>query len=165
MASEAIFLRTLARVLDYEGGYVNDSADAGGETNFGISKRSYPDVNIRLLTSRDAASIYRRDFWLKPGFDKLPDEIAGAVFDVGVNMGCREAVILLQDALTLCGHRVFADGFVGPQTIAATLAADPLALIGTYRWRVVTHYLDIANAHPAQQKFLGGWLHRACSLA
>lgn len=165
MASEAIFLHTLARVLDYEGGYVNDPADPGGETNFGITKRSYPDIDIRSLTSLRAGAIYREDYWRKPRFDQLPDEIAGAVFDIGVNMGPREATILLQDALILCGHRVTADGVIGPQTITATLAAEPFTLIGTYRWRVVTHYLDIVAAKPSSRKFLGGWLRRACSLA
>lgn len=165
MASDIVFQHALARVLDMEGGYSNDPADAGGETNFGISKRSYPEVDIRRLTSLDAAAIYRRDFWLKPGFDKLPDEIAGAVFDIGVNTGPRASAIMLQDALTLCGQRCVADGIVGRATTAACLAAEPFALIGTFRWRVVTHYLDIANAHPAQQKFLSGWLRRACSLA
>ena len=30
-----------------EGGYVNDPADPGGETRYGISKRAHPDVDIK----------------------------------------------------------------------------------------------------------------------
>ena len=37
-------------VLHHEGGYVNDPKDPGGETNFGIAKRSHPDVDIKNLT-------------------------------------------------------------------------------------------------------------------
>ena len=37
------FERAVARVLSDEGGYVDNPADPGGETNFGISKREYPD--------------------------------------------------------------------------------------------------------------------------
>ena len=37
-------------VLHHEGGYVNDPDDPGGETNFGIAKRSHPDVDIANLT-------------------------------------------------------------------------------------------------------------------
>ena len=36
-------------VLEHEGGYVNDPKDPGGETNFGIAKRSHPDVDIKNL--------------------------------------------------------------------------------------------------------------------
>ena len=44
-----------------EGGYVNHPDDKGGETNFGISKRSYPTLNIRTLTRDDAMQINHRD--------------------------------------------------------------------------------------------------------
>ena len=37
-------------VLEHEGGYVNDPDDPGGETNFGVAKRSHPDVDIANLT-------------------------------------------------------------------------------------------------------------------
>ena len=33
--------------LDHEGGYVHDPTDLGGETNYGIAKRFYPDVDIK----------------------------------------------------------------------------------------------------------------------
>ena len=36
--------------LHHEGGYVHDPKDLGGETNFGIAKRFYPDVDIKNLT-------------------------------------------------------------------------------------------------------------------
>ncbi len=34
-----------SRIIASEGGYTNNPADPGGETKFGISKRSYPDVD------------------------------------------------------------------------------------------------------------------------
>ena len=40
----------IEQVLHHEGGYVNDPTDLGGETNFGITKRFYPDVDIKNLT-------------------------------------------------------------------------------------------------------------------
>ena len=45
-------------VLHHEGGYVNDPDDPGGETNFGIAKRSHPDVDIKNLTKDGAKEIY-----------------------------------------------------------------------------------------------------------
>uniref|UniRef100_UPI0039E582BF glycosyl hydrolase 108 family protein n=1 Tax=Klebsiella pneumoniae TaxID=573 RepID=UPI0039E582BF len=53
----------IGRVLGHEGGYVNDPRDPGGETQFGISKRAYPNVDIKGLTRETAISIYKRDFW------------------------------------------------------------------------------------------------------
>ncbi len=44
--------------LDHEGGYVHDPKDLGGETNFGIAKRFYPDVDIKNLTKESAKEIY-----------------------------------------------------------------------------------------------------------
>ena len=44
------FDKIIEVVLEHEGGYVNDPADAGGETRYGISKRAYPDENIKELT-------------------------------------------------------------------------------------------------------------------
>ena len=48
-----------------EGGYVNDPIDKGGETKYGISKRSYPNLDIKNLTKEQAREIYYKDFWLK----------------------------------------------------------------------------------------------------
>ena len=40
------FDEIIDNVLESEGGYVNDKDDAGGETNMGISKKAYPDLDI-----------------------------------------------------------------------------------------------------------------------
>ena len=47
--------------LEHEGGYVHDPSDLGGETNFGIAKRFYPDVDIKNLTKEGAKEIYKKD--------------------------------------------------------------------------------------------------------
>jgi len=41
------FLKAVEMVLAHEGGYVNDPNDPGGETKYGISKRSYPSTATR----------------------------------------------------------------------------------------------------------------------
>ena len=48
----------IERVLVHEGGYVNDPRDPGGETKYGIAKRSYPGVDIRNLTRAQAVGIW-----------------------------------------------------------------------------------------------------------
>ena len=54
------FNEIIEKVLEHEGGYVNDPHDAGGETNYGIAKRWYPNVDIKNLTKEQAKKIYKR---------------------------------------------------------------------------------------------------------
>lgn len=87
-------------VLKAEGGYVNDPHDPGGETNFGISKRSYPHLNIKALTVDDAKTIYHRDFWLPNGCENLAAGMDLLVFDTAVNMGSGAAQRLRASSTT-----------------------------------------------------------------
>ena len=63
--------------LEHEGGYVHDPKDLGGETNFGIAGRFYPDVDIKNLTKEGAKDIYKKDYWDKNKVDDLPDIVKG----------------------------------------------------------------------------------------
>lgn len=74
-------------VIGEEGGYVNDPHDPGGETKFGISKRAYPNLDIKNLTLEDAKAIYKRDYWDVMGCDALSWEMALIAFDAAVNQG------------------------------------------------------------------------------
>lgn len=71
----------------WEGGYVNDPDDPGGETNFGISKRSFPDVDIKNLTKDEAKEIYREHFWNPIAGDARPYPEALVVMDFAVHSG------------------------------------------------------------------------------
>jgi len=82
-------------VLKWEGGYSNDPNDPGGETKFGISKRSYPELDISKLTLKQAKEIYYQNYWLKAGCDTLPYPFNIVVFDTSVNMGKRRALEIL----------------------------------------------------------------------
>lgn len=111
------FERALTIILREEGGYVNDPNDPGGETNFGISKRQYPDVDIKNLTHEQVAAIYKRDYWDKVKGDEIPWPLCLFVFDAAVNQGCDAkanyaAQKLLQKALD-----VAQDGILGPATM------------------------------------------------
>jgi len=92
------FNKAVEFVLKHEGGYSNDPHDAGGETNYGISKRAYPNVDIKNLTRDQAIEIYKRDYW-----DKLPNTLPAAVhcvlFDCAVNAGIGRALRILQAAI------------------------------------------------------------------
>jgi len=97
------------RLLGNEGGYVNDPNDPGGETNWGISKRSYPQLDIRNLSRDDAKVIYKRDFWQRISADALPGSVAFQLFDFAVNSGIETAVRAFQRSLGVAD-----DGHWGP---------------------------------------------------
>ena len=118
------FERCLAHVLASEGGYVHHPHDPGGETNFGISKRSYPKEDIRNMTRARAGEIYRRDYWDAVHGDDLPAGLDLVAFDSAVNSGVSRGAKWLQEALG-----VTADGKIGPQTLAAARQAHPVAVI------------------------------------
>jgi lysozyme family protein len=109
-----IFKTSLDLVLKHEGGYVDHPSDPGGETKYGISKRAYPDVDIKNLTVEQAGEIYYKDYWCKLQCDSLPEPVALMVFDAAVNMGVRRAARQLQRASIAAP-----DGVVGPMTIRA----------------------------------------------
>ena len=69
-------------VLKHEGGYVNDKNDPGGETRYGISKRAYPDLDIKNLTISQATEIYKKDYWVKGKCDKVPPKLRLIYFDI-----------------------------------------------------------------------------------
>lgn len=105
------------RLIGHEGGYVNDPRDPGGETKWGISKRAYPNVDIKALTREDARKIYFRDFWQRLSANILPDGVAFQLFDFAVNSGIETAVRYLQRAVGAAD-----DGHWGPIS-QATLEA------------------------------------------
>ena len=138
-----------------EGGYVNDERDPGGETNFGISKRAYPHIDIKALTRETAMAIYRRDYWDTVRADELPPIIAIAAFDAAVNQGRDAAVRLLQRAVG-----VVTDGQLGPVTLKAVREADPDDLLVEYLgWRA-RRYHGTYNA----DTFFRGWMNRLLRL-
>lgn len=89
-------------VVGVEGGYVNNPADPGGETKYGISKRSYPTLDIANLTLDDAKAIYKRDYWDPLNLDNELYPIALLLFDAAVNQGMTFAHTLPRD-LTAIG--------------------------------------------------------------
>lgn len=84
-------------VIGVEGGYVNNPADPGGETKYGITKRSYPNLDIANLTLDDAKAIYLRDYWSPLNLDSAPYSVALLLFDAAVNQGLTYAHSLPQD--------------------------------------------------------------------
>lgn len=97
------FGRCVDWILKWEGGYVNDPADPGGETHWGISKRSYPDLDIRNLTKQEAIEIYRKDYWEASRSNTFPWPLCLVHFNASVNTGIYRASTFLEEA----GHNPY----------------------------------------------------------
>jgi lysozyme family protein len=122
----------IRKILEHEGGYVNHPDDPGGATNKGITiatfrryiKRNGTIADLKALTTQQAVDVYKAQYWDKVRADDLPSGVDYTVADFAVNSGPSRAAKYLQDALG-----VTQDGAIGPDTMAAALAADPKALI------------------------------------
>ena len=88
---KAAFKQAIDFTLKWEGGYVHHKDDPGGETKYGISKRSYPRLDIKKLTKDTAREIYYRDYWLPAKCDKKPYPVNCIHFDAAVNVGVSRA--------------------------------------------------------------------------
>lgn len=151
------FARALEVVLHHEGGYVNHPSDPGGETIYGISRRSHPDVWAKgRPTLEDAKRIYHRDYWLPIKADAMPFPVALMMFDAAVNAGNRRAAILLQRAL-----RVTADGSIGPVTLAAANRADTRTLVNHIAAERIVFNSGLSN----WGSFGLGWSRRVVDVA
>ena len=128
----AIIEDVLNHILKNEGGYVNDKDDAGGETNFGISKRAHPNEDIKNMTAERAKEIYKseyvepmRQYWV--GKDK---NNIYQIIDSAVNAGVSKTKQLLQKVTSSLSFKQVRKDF----------------------------YISIAKG--AKAKFLNGWLKR-----
>lgn len=146
------FDRVFSLLLGHEGGYVDDPNDRGGETKYGISKRSYPKVDIRGLTLEGAKAIYAADYWRPIRGDELPIGLALLVFDSAVNNGVGAAIRWLQRAAG-----VPVDGVFGPRTIAAAVRPGVDAKFHLERAMAMT-------AMPTWPHHGKGWCVRLASL-
>lgn len=133
-----VFAKAFTFSRQWEGGYVNDPKDPGGETKYGISKRAYPDLDIKLLTLEEAKKIYQRDYW-----DALPDisndGLKIAAFDTAINVGLGRTKLWLANAVVKS-------------------ASDLISIREEY-------YKKLVVKKPTLIKYLKGWLNRTKALS
>lgn len=161
------FYEAFRFVLDHEGGYVNNPDDPGGETMYGISKRSYPHLNIKNLSRQQACEIYRKDFWDKLQLDDLPSRVAFVLFDTAVNCGTGRAVKLLQESLNALGGTpaLECDGALGPRTREAVSQANEKELVREFILQRQKYYREKVRENPKKTKFFAGWILRTLDLS
>jgi lysozyme family protein len=178
--NEAVDVDQLVEALiEREGGYVSHPADKGGPTCFGITEavaRAHGYAGpMRQLPREEAAAIYKRLYWVQPGFDQVArrsNRIAGELFDTGANMGPAVAATFLQRALTALNRNggdypdLVPDGRIGERTLAALDAflgargksSGETVLLRALEALQGERYLRLAERRPANEAFLYGWL-------
>ena len=165
-------------VIGREGGYSNHPADKGGATRWGVTEavaraHGYRG-NMRSYPREEAAAVYRRIYWLRPGFDRVAEHaprIAAELFDTGVNMGPGVAVGFLQRALNALNRGasdyadLAVDRRIGNRTVEALKAfiarrgaAGEAVLLKAIEALQGERYLRLAEERPANEAFLYGWL-------
>lgn len=180
---DSTFDHAIRVALHHEGYYSNDPDDPGGPTQFGMSLRTAQKIgdldgdgrldmdldgdgdvdadDIRLLTAQKAVELFRTLYWLAV-YNKIPSLVAVKVFDLALNMGAKQAHILLQRAVKAnTGRALKEDGILGPQTISDANQCYTPALLAALRSEAAGFYRQLAAQRPASRKYLNGWLNRA----
>jgi lysozyme family protein len=162
------FLKAFGITIGHEMGYVWDKDDPGGETNFGISKRSYPNEDIKNLTLENARTIYHKDYWIKQNLHLLEGypEIAIEIFDTGVNMGIGRSGKIFQEALNLCNrnerdyNNIEVDGGIGPKTVSTFRACKHKGLLfNIMNILQGEFYVNLMRKNEVMEKYIG-WFNR-----
>jgi lysozyme family protein len=165
-------------VIQREGGYVDHPADRGGSTKWGITeavaKAQGYSGDMRMLDRSVAADIYKRLYWISPGFSRISEfapALAAELFDTGINMGTGTATGFLQRTLNALNRNtadypdIEIDRRIGPKTLAAVRkflavrkAGGERVLIKAIDALQGAYYVRLAETRPSQETFLYGWL-------
>lgn len=176
MTKDEIF----SAILDKEGGYVNNLADKGGPTNWGITQavaRAHGYTgDMKELSRAQALNILESDYWVGPRFDqvaKVNNAIAVELTDTGVNMGPSVAAKFLQRSLNVFNNQgklypdIVADGQIGPRTITALrsfLSArsrdGEKVMLKALNSLQGARYIELAESRVANETFAYGWFER-----
>ncbi len=161
-----------------EGGYVACTADQGGPTRYGITQATarahgYAGAMAKL-PRMTAVAIYDTDYWAKPNLPAiatLAPKVAAELFDTGVNMGPDIAAGFLRRALNALNRNgtdyrdIASAGLIDTAAIAALKAflrvrgaAGETVLVKALDALQGERYVALAEARPANEAFLYGWL-------
>jgi lysozyme family protein len=172
----------LDAIIAREGGYVNDPADRGGETRYGITvavaRQSGYDGPMKDLPLDLAKNIYADQYWRRPGFSRVSqvsERLAERMLDCGINMGPSVSTGFLQRALNALSQNgelyemLTRDGAYGDRTHSALRAyirargrsGGEQVLITAFNGLQTQRYIELTEGRPQNARFTFGWLrHR-----
>jgi lysozyme family protein len=174
--------RIIDGIIEREGGYVNDPADSGGATNYGVTlatARAFGYMgDMATMPLQVAFDVYSSRYWDAVCADEISDgsnAIAEEIVDTAVNMGVTRAGTFLQRSLTALndGQRLYpdliVDGQIGPATLRALhsylAVRDERILRRALDCLQGSAYVELAENRQKDERFLYGWLsHRIGAL-
>lgn len=156
-------------ILKWEGGFVNDPVDKGGETNMGVTIGTWRSVgydkdgdgdidvdDLRLLTREDVIErVLRPHYWNRWRADEIHNQ---SVANILVDWVWASGAHGIRRPQRILG--VTADGIVGPKTLAAVNSMDPMELHFRIKNDRIRFIDEICKANPSQELFRRGWLNR-----
>lgn len=155
-------------ILRWEGGYINDQADLGKQTNKGVTLSTYRSVfgknntvsDLKKITDEQWEFIFKKFYWDKWKADNIEDQnVANILVDW---LWCSGSYGIKIPQMVL---GVSADGIVGSKTIAAINARDGRELFDTIKKERKDFIDRICQTRTQNRKFKNGWLNRINSLA
>lgn len=183
------FKSAFKKVIGYEGGYVNDPDDPGGETYAGIARKfnttweGWVKIDI-LKSSRNfekkleklkyildplVENFYKRRYWTPANCDNMPQLIAEEVFEEAVNLGISKASTILQESLNLLNRNqedyadLKLDGRTGQVTLNALAQCvnkrGDILLYKIMNSLQCEHYINLMRNNPRREKYIG-WFKR-----
>lgn len=174
------YARSIPFVLQREGGYVSAEqaaqiGDAGGETNMGITKRDFPDEDIKNITPERVRELYQQLYWNTDGLqeshcDQLPWPLCLVHLDATVNIGNKHRGSDGEWVWTGNANKVLQtglgavpDGHIGSETIGLAATAD-VSKAKTVIEARRQYYQNLAQSVPRLSGNLKGWLTRCKEL-
>jgi len=156
----------LPPTLKWEGGYTNDS---GGSTYKGVTQKTYdsymkqkglPSKDVKELSDSDREKFYEEEFFQRPRYNTMPNKVAGALFDYGVNAGTDKAT---KDLQSIVGTGT--DGAIGPKTQKAVNEYiekhGEEDLVNKLYEKRQAHYDALIKKNPGEYKrYEEGWKNR-----
>lgn len=152
-------------------GYHCIAGDRGEHTMCGVTLKTFrewrkkqgkpvPTVNdLKALQYDEWLAILKQMFWDPCKADQINNQsIAQMLVDwrwVNGNQAVRDAQTVLS---------CVADGIVGPKTLAALNAPEPLSVFNRLKNARIRAYDKIVSRSPSQKKFHNGWLNRTNSI-
>lgn len=160
-------------IFSWEGGYVNDPLDLGGETNMGVTigtwKQVGKDLNGDGLINGEDLKLLDKDliidcvlkphYWDRWQADQIKNQ---SIANILVDWVWASGTHGIKRPQRILG--VTADGIVGPKTIAAINAADPSKLFALIKADRIKFVDEIVAARPANKRFEKGWKNRINSI-
>jgi peptidoglycan L-alanyl-D-glutamate endopeptidase CwlK len=156
-----------------EGGFVNDPADPGGATNYGITKSTLESYlqrkvtvdEIQAISKNVAKEIYFKNYWRPLSCEEITNEaIAICLFNTGVLHGIIASGKAAQQSLVNLGITVRVDGIIGNATVSQLNKVDTKLFLKAFHKIILERIAVLIFKNPDLKRFEKGWTRRTDKL-